>query len=75
MKNENTAKKKEYENLRIVSLDGSQIYRRADGRCGLAPLAAFLTQSCSLRSVTLTSTYRRSLISSLQDIINVSLNG
>ena len=37
MKNENTAEKKEYGNLRIVSLDGSQIYRRADGRCGLAP--------------------------------------
>lgn len=33
MKNENTAEKKEYGNLRIVSLDGSQIYRRADGRC------------------------------------------
>ena len=37
MKNENTAEKKEYGNLRIISLDGSQIYRRADGRCGLAP--------------------------------------
>ena len=37
MKNENTAEKNEYGNLRIVSLDGSQIYRRADGRCDLAP--------------------------------------
>ena len=37
MKNENTAEKKEYGNLRIVSLDGSQIYRRADSRCGFAP--------------------------------------
>ena len=37
MKNENTAEKKEYGNLRIVSLDGSQIYRRADGRYSLAP--------------------------------------
>ena len=37
MKNENTAEKKEYGNLRIVSLDGSQIYRRADVKCGLTP--------------------------------------
>ena len=36
---------------------------------------ALLTQSCSLCSVTFTPTYRRSLISSLQDIINVLFNG
>ena len=34
-----------------------------------------LTQSCSLRSVTLTSTCRRSLISSLQGVINALFNG
>ena len=31
--------------------------------------------SCSLRSVTFTPTYRRSLISHLQDVINALLNG
>ena len=34
-----------------------------------------LTQSCSLRSGTLTPTYRRSLISSLKSVINAFLNG
>ena len=34
-----------------------------------------LTQSCSLRSVTLTPTYRRSLISFLKSITNAFLNG
>ena len=37
--------------------------------------SGFLAQSCSLRSVTLTPTYRRSLISPLQGIINALLNG
>ncbi|MBE5752274.1 MAG: hypothetical protein E7357_07680 [Clostridiales bacterium] len=41
----------------------------------VALLAALLTQSCSLRSVTLTTTYRRSLISSLQGVINALLHG
>ena len=36
---------------------------------------ALLTQSCSLRSVTLTLTYRRSLISSLKSVDNAFLNG
>ena len=44
-------------------------------REGFAPLAALLTQSCSLRSVTFTPTYRRSLISSLQGVLNALLNG
>ena len=34
-----------------------------------------LTQSCSLRSGTLTPTYRRSLISPLKSIVNAFLNG
>ncbi|MBO5457569.1 MAG: hypothetical protein J6A24_01255, partial [Clostridia bacterium] len=34
-----------------------------------------LGQSCSLPSVTLTPTYRRSLISPLQSVINALLNG
>ena len=35
---------------------------------------ALLTQSCSLRSGTLTPTYRRSLISSLKGVINAFIN-
>ena len=38
-------------------------------------VSALLTQSCSLRSGTLTPTYRRSLISPLQGVINALLNG
>ena len=34
-----------------------------------------LTQNCSLRSGTLTPTYRRSLISSLKSVVNAFLNG
>ena len=36
---------------------------------------ALLTQSCSLRSVTRPPTYRRSLISSLQGVVNALFNG
>ena len=39
------------------------------------PVGALLTQSCSLRSVTLAPTYRRALFSSLQSVTNALLYG
>ncbi len=39
------------------------------------PLGFVLAQTCPLRSGTLAPTYRRSLFSSLQGIINALLNG
>ena len=42
---------------------------------GLFVATLGLTQSCSLRSGTLTPTYRRSLISSLKSVINAFFNG
>ena len=42
---------------------------------GLFVATLGLTQSCSLRSGTLTPTYRRSLISSLQGVYNALFNG
>ena len=39
------------------------------------PAGVLLAQCCPLRSVTLTPTYRRSLFSPLQSIINALLNG
>ena len=45
------------------------------GKAFCSRKTALLAQSCSLRSVTFTPTYRRSLISHLQDVINALLNG
>ncbi len=54
---------------------GFTVIQLPQGKAFCSRKTALLAQSCSLRSVTFTPTYRRSLISSLQDATNVLLNG
>ncbi|MBO5481589.1 MAG: hypothetical protein J6A63_10430, partial [Clostridia bacterium] len=70
-----------YKALSMLCLTGSSSHYQVELTvhyiqfCRSTRSVDLLTQSCSLRSVTLAPTYRRSLISPLQSIINALLNG
>ena len=65
----------EFDSRHLLQKEKTSLMGRFSFWNGLFVATLGLTQSCSLRSGTLTPTYRRSLISSLKSVINAFLNG